>query len=196
MARVCQICVDQAKRQIALEMIAAGASDQAVANKIGGINRMAAARHRRNHVELPTRALVAAAAKGRDAREQRKKAMAAAQTGDPLAFVELSQIVADLRGVHARLERTADAAEQDNQRLAVSALSAQQLRAAEVRAKLGGVGGYAPPKAALLNAPTFVLNIQFSGGRSEKIEASVADGSVIDATPIVDEEEDVEIEDV
>jgi len=40
---------------------------------------------------------------------------------------------------YVALAGTADAAEQGSQRLAVSALSAQQLRAAEVRAKIGGV---------------------------------------------------------
>src|SRR5437764_13071269 len=63
--------------------------------------------------------------------------LAAAEAGDPLAFVALNDIVTDLRVLHQRLERTADAAEKDNQRLAVASLPSQQLRAAEVRAKIG-----------------------------------------------------------
>lgn len=102
--------------------------------------------------------------------EQRAQVMAAAEAGDPAAFVALANIVADLRKVHERLERTADAAERDNQRLAVSALSAQQLRAAEVRAKMGGVGGYAPQKAPSAgDGQTFAVNIIFPDGRTESI---------------------------
>jgi hypothetical protein len=53
---------------------------------------------------------------------------------------------------------------------AVASLSGQQPRAAEVRAKLGGVGGYAAPRSDKSDAAPFVLNIQFSGGRTTRIE--------------------------
>jgi hypothetical protein len=59
--------------------------------------------------------------------------------------------------------------EADSQRLAVASLSGQQLRAAEVRAKLGGVGGYAPPRGVASDAPKFELSIIFSGGRTQHI---------------------------
>jgi hypothetical protein len=72
--------------------------------------------------------------------------------------------------VQERLERTADAAEADKQRLAVASLSGQQLRAAEVRAKLGGVGGYATPRTEKPAGAPFVLTINFSGGRTQRIE--------------------------
>lgn len=72
--------------------------------------------------------------------------------------------------MHERLERTADAAELDNQRLAVASLSSAQLRAAEVRAKMGGVGGYAPPRGEKSDGAPFVLNIVFSGSRTQRIE--------------------------
>jgi hypothetical protein len=145
--RPCVICSDSEKTKLASVMIAEGASDQAIACRLGGgIHRMAVSRHRRNHIEAPAKAIAQAAAKGRDVVEQRSQVLAAAEAGDPVAFIALSEIVADLRKVHERLERTAEAAEHDNQRLAVSALSAQQLRAAEVRSRLGGAAGYAPPR--------------------------------------------------
>ena len=172
MGRPCSICCAAKTRRIVDKMIAAGTSDQAVADHIGGVSRMAVARHRLNHVITPGKALVEAARKGRDATERRAEMMAAAEAGDPAAFVALSAIVADLWKVHARLERTADAAEQDNQRLAVSALSAQQLRAAEVRAKLGGVGSYAPSKASPEGgAGNFSVNIHLGGNVVERITA-------------------------
>jgi hypothetical protein len=90
---------------------------------------------------------VAAANKGRDAREEQEQLVAAAEQGNvAAAFLSLERIAADLRRVQERLERTAEAAEVDQQRLAVASLSGLQLRAAEVRAKLGGVGGYATPR--------------------------------------------------
>ncbi len=101
--------------------------------------------------------------------------MAAAEAGDPTAFVALASIVSDLRRVHERLERTAHAAENDNQRLAVASLSAQQLRASEVRAKIGGVGSYAGPKTAGTTAPMFNLVMNFSGGQRVEIGGTPVD---------------------
>lgn len=181
--RPCTICVDASKARLAAELIASGASDQAVADRLG-VGRMAANRHRKNHVEAPAKALVAAANKGIDVREQRAEMLAAAEAGDPSAFVALASIVADLRKVHERLERTAYAAEQDNQRLAVASLSAQQLRAAEVRARVGGVGGYAPQKGRDgSEVPTFSLTINFGDGRTEQIVATPI-RPTIDAEPV------------
>jgi hypothetical protein len=184
--RPCQICSNAANLRIAAEMIAAGASDQSVANKIGGISRMAAARHR-HHIEKTAKAIVAAANKGKDVRDEREQLVAAAEAGDTAAaFLALNQIAADLRRVQERLERTADAAEADKQRLAVASLSGQQLRAAEVRAKLGGVGGYAPPRSEMSSAPPFSLVIHFRD-RTETISASPLDPGdpVFNAVPSV-----------
>ena len=69
--RPCQICADAARSKLAAEMIAAGATDQAIADRIGGISRMAVARHRQNHIERPPRAVLAAVNKGRDVRQER-----------------------------------------------------------------------------------------------------------------------------
>src|SRR4051812_39624013 len=112
--RPCSICSDSAKARLAAQMIAGGATDQAIADKVG-TGRMSVQRHRTAHVVAPAKALAEAAGKGQDAREQRAQVLAAAEAGDPSAFVALAGIVADLRKVHERLERTADAAEVDNQ---------------------------------------------------------------------------------
>jgi hypothetical protein len=181
--RPCSICKSAANIRVAAEMIAAGASDQAIADRLG-VGRTSVLRHRHAHVVAPAKALAEAAGKGRDAIEQRAQVLAAAEAGDPSAFVALAGIVADLRRVHERLERTAAAAEQDNQRLAVASLSAQQLRASEVRAKIGGVGGYAPPKSpAQGEGAQFVLNINFGDGRREQITATAIEGDVVPALP-------------
>jgi hypothetical protein len=173
--RPCSICSNTDKVRSAAELIAAGATDQAIADRLG-VGRMSVSRHRREHVVAPAKALVEAAGKGREVAEQRAQVLAAAEAGDPSAFVALAGIVADLRKVHERLERTADAAEQDNQRLAVASLSAQQLRATEVRAKMGGVGGYAAQKAAGQGASVqFNLIMQFSGGREERITTTAVE---------------------
>jgi hypothetical protein len=168
-------------------MIAAGASDQDVARAIGGISRMAVARHRQNHIERPAKAIVAAANKGRDTREEREQLVAAAEQGDvAAAFLSLERIAADLRRAQERLERTAEAAEGDQQRLAVASLSGQQLRAAEVRAKLGGVGGYATTRSEKGNAAPFVLNIHFSD-RTQRIEGTPMhpDDPAFNAVPVM-----------
>jgi hypothetical protein len=184
--RPCLICSDSEKTRIASEMIACGATDAAIAARLGGgLHRMAVSRHRRNHVVAPAKVLAAIAGKGQDAIEQRAHVLAAAEAGDPSAFVALAGIVADLRKVHERLEATADAAARDHQRLAVASLSAQQLRAAEVRAKIGGVGGYGASKAnGAGDAKPFNVVFHFSGD-SEKEFRMIPDPSVnvIDALP-------------
>ncbi len=111
--------------------------------------------------------------------------LAAAEAGDPSAFVALAGIVADLRKVHERLEATADAAARDNQRVAVASLSAQQLRAAEVRAKIGGVGGYGASKAAGQGNRPFSVTInlpdrQVSISLAPETAAADTPGNVID----------------
>ena len=210
MPRPCLICSDSTKLTKAAELIAAGFSDQAVANALNAMapaaapmSFMAVNRHRRNHVVAPAKALAEAASKGREVAEQRAQVLAAAEAGDPSAFVALADIVADLRKVHERLEATADAAARDNQRVAVASLSAQQLRAAEVRAKIGGVGGYGASRAAGQQYKPFSVTIHLAGEQiciSGVSEAAAAEtpGSVIDgwAETLVDDEGPREDEDV
>lgn len=195
--RPCLICSSTETTRIAAEMIAVGASDQAIADRLGGgMSRMAVSRHRRAHIEAPARAIVEAANKGQAAAGQRAEIMAAAEAGDPAAFIALTTIVADLRRVHERLERTADAAEQDNQRLAVASLSAQQLRAAEVRAKVGLVGGYAPPKVAGSgDGQPFSVNIIF-GSTGETLTITPAPDALpapdVPPAPEIEAEDDAD----
>jgi len=172
MPRDCLICRDADWAKLVLELIANGVSDRSIARQLGGLSHTSVARHRQNHIERPAKAIVAAANKGRDTREEREQLVAAAEQGDvAAAFLSLERIAADLRRVQERLERTAEAAEVDQQCLAVASLSGQQLRAAEVRAKLGGVGGYATPRSDKGNAHPFVLNIHFSD-RTQRIEGT------------------------
>jgi hypothetical protein len=163
-------------------MISEGASDQQIADALG-LGRMAVQRHRHAHVFAPAQALATAAGKDREAVLRRADMMAAAEAGDPSLFVGLAAIVHDLRTVHERLERSAAAAEADKQRMAVSTLSAQQLRAAEVRAKLGAVGGYAPARQAAdgTGAPVQIQMIFQGTGQVETITVgNVADPVVLD----------------
>jgi len=191
--RPCVICSDAEKTKLVATMIAEGATDAAIVARLGGgLHRMAVSRHRRNHVEAPAKAIAAAAAKGRDVVEQRAQTLAAAEAGDPMAYVGLAAIVGDLQRAADRLERTAAAAEHDNQRLAVASLAGQQLRAAEVRAKLGGVGGYAASKAAGAGSEagaSFVVNFHF-GDKVQTIEATpihAAAGATMDVAPEADD---------
>ena len=180
MPRPCNICISAEKARLAAELIAAGTTDQAIADRLG-VSRMTVHRHRHAHVLAPARAIVEASGKARDAIEQRGQIMAAAEAGDPTAFIALANIVADLKAVHDRLERSAAAAETDGQRMAVAGLSAQQLRAAEVRAKMGNVGGYGARQAGGAEAGLFTVNIMFSNGdRSGMTVAVDTAGPVID----------------
>jgi hypothetical protein len=190
MPRSCIICSDSRKLAKAAELIASGHSDQAVANALNALtpdqppmSLMAVSRHRRAHLLAPAKALADAASKGREVTEQRAQMLAAAEAGDPSAFVALQGIVDDLRKVHERLERTAEAAEHDNQRLAVASLSAQQLRAAEVRAKIGGVGAFAA-KATGDGQPAMVnFQINFTGGKTEQFGVVSAVAEKTDEVP-------------
>jgi hypothetical protein len=128
-------------------------------------------------VEAPAKALVEAANRGFDAKQRRNELMATAEAGDAVAaFIGLAQVTNDLRKVQERLERTADAAEQDGQRVAVASLAGQQIRATEVRARLGGLGGYVQPKGEKSDAPAFAINIHFSGHRTERLTLIPSEG--------------------
>jgi hypothetical protein len=167
MPRPCKLCTHPDQEAVRLAL-ANGTTDRAIGVQFN-ISHVSVGRHRREHVVRPMQAAAAALDRGRGIRDQREQLVKQAEAGDASAYLALSSIIADLRKVHERLERQADAAEQDNQRLAVASLSAQQLRAAEVRAKIGGVGGYAAQKA---NGPgdgvPFTINFVFSGGASQQ----------------------------
>ncbi len=78
---------------------------------------------------------VVAPAKRREVAEQHAQVLAAAEAGGTPQHSS-PWLALLLTKVHERLERTANAAEQDNQRLAVAFLSVQQLRASAVCAIL------------------------------------------------------------
>jgi hypothetical protein len=190
MSMRCRICANEKQRKAVDKLIAEGLSDAAIARqlgleagKAGHTGRMRITRHRIEHVEKPARAIVAASSKGRDLIEQRQEAIAAAERGDTVAsWLGLEAITRDLRQVAERLERNADTAERDGHLTSVAALSGQQLRAAETRAKLGGVGAFAPQRGDAAAQPMFSVNFVFSGeGRQpERVEMS--------ATPVIEGE--------
>jgi hypothetical protein len=185
--RPCLICSDTSKARLAAEMVAAGATDKAVGNRLG-VSRASAQRHRLAHLVAPARALVEAAAKDAPAKEKRAEIAKAIEAGNPLAFVELASIVSDLKTVHERLERTADAAETDKQRLAVASLASQQLRAAEVRAKLGGAGAYGQKAREAGEAAVFSLTIHL-GDKTRRLDFmpdSSGSAPTIDMSPAHD----------
>lgn len=177
MPRPCTVCADPNRSRAVAEAVARGETDTAIGAAVG-VSRMAVMRHRKAHIEEPARVLVAAASKGRDAAEQRADVIAAAQRGDltdPMVYLGLSNIVADLLAASSRLERMAQAAEAGGQATAVSSLAGQQIRAIETRARLGQVGGFAPPKASIGEGAQVVINYNFSGGKRETITATVVD---------------------
>lgn len=182
--RICRICAsNQLSAQVGA-LIAEGLPDQKIADAIGipsKAGRMVVNRHRHAHVEAPARAIVEAASKGQDAIKARKEMVAAAIGGDAAAaFLSLGHITTDLRRVQERLERTADAAEHGGQRLAVASLSGQQLRATEVRARLGGIGGFTPQKSENGGAasPIFAINFHFSRGAEQLVLSNVTGSSL------------------
>ena len=167
MGAPCKVCLNPATMRAVAVMVAEGLSDQAISDRVGGgIGRMSVQRHRKQHIERPAKAVAEMANRGADAAAQRAATMTAAAAGDPMAFIGLAAIVDDLKRVRDRLERQADMAEQAGQGAAVAALAGQQLRSAEVRSKLGQVGGYAPHSVAQGAAGAFSLTINLGGGQS------------------------------
>jgi hypothetical protein len=187
--RLCRICSDNGLLKEAATLVAQGSlSDPEIAARLGlpgEAGRMAVSRHRRNHIEKIARQLAVAASKGRDNTEKREQLVQAAQSGDAVqAFLGLEQITRDLRAVSERLERNADAAERDEQRMAVGSLSAQQLKAVEMRGKLGGHGAFAPQKANPAGVPAFSINFVFSGeGRRRETIECMPTAAAIEGEP-------------
>jgi hypothetical protein len=169
MPRTCSICCDTKKQRIAAEMLAEGATDQAVAAQIG-VNRMAVARHRHNHVIKPAQDRLAIVSKGAAPRQERQQLAAAAASDAPSpkdyaeAFFGLKAQAEKLSRIEERLERMAALAEAGTSANTVAQLAAQQLRGVEVGARLAGAGGYAPGKGPGENAGTpFSVNIILGG---------------------------------
>ncbi len=174
MPRPCALCThpDQAAVTAAL---ASGASDRAIGRQFG-ISHVSVGRHRREHVVRPMQVAAAALDKGRAVRERREQLVQGAQEGNPLDFIALTTIVQDVRTIHQRLDRMAEAAEQRGSAQGVAQLSGQQLRAAEVRSRLGGHDR--PP--ATNEGATLSVHIQI-GDKTISFEATPTDGP-----PVID----------
>ena len=104
MPRPCLICSDHRKLARAGELIAAGNSDQAVANALNAMtpdmpamSLMAVSRHRRAHILAPAKALAEAAGKGRQVAEQRAQVLA--------AFVSASSVLPRARYMTTSAQR-------------------------------------------------------------------------------------------
>ena len=152
--RHCTICIDPEKLRRTAELIAEGVPDVGIAAELR-VGRMAVHRHRVAHVLAPAQAIAAAATKSRAAEAQRNQVIAAAEAGelDPVTrYLAEAAIVDYMRPVGERLERVAAGAEATGHILGVSALSGQQIRHAEARAKMGGMAATAPPGGPVASA--------------------------------------------
>jgi hypothetical protein len=199
MPRPCLICSSKARLKKAAELIAAGCPDQAIANALNRLGHrtrargaaeqtprpttslpmsyMAVSRHRRLHVLKVAQDQIALVGKGRAARLHRERLAAAGASDAPTpaqfveAFFGLRAQAEKLTRIEDRLERVAVLAEESASPNAVAQVAAQQLRSVEVGAKVAGVGGYAPARAADQPAAgaKFSVTIQFSNGTVERI---------------------------
>lgn len=188
--RACTVCLTAEKVKLAAEMVSRGETDQAVADALG-VSRVAARRHRVNHIEKPAAAIVEASNKGMARRAEREAMVATAESGDSTAaWLGLERIAGDLRKTQERLERCADAAEGAGQGGVVAQLSGQQHKNLELRGKLGGHPGFVPAKTTPTQGTPFSLVIHFGNDREERIEATIGGGQVIDALPEIDDDPD------
>ena len=186
--RPCVICSDAAKMKLAATMVDEGASDQAIADRIGRLHRMAVSRHRRSHIMKATQDRLAIVSKGAAPREERRQLAEAAAADAPTpqqfvdAFFGLKAQAEKLQRIEDRLDRIAVVAEANQAPGAVATVAAQQLRAVETGSKLAGAGGFAAPKSiGAGGGAQFNLIIQF-GDHEERISATPIDP---DATPDV-----------
>jgi hypothetical protein len=184
--RHCTICIDPEKLRRTAELIAEGVADVGIAAALN-VGRMSVHRHRTAHVLAPARAIATAAAKSRPVEAQRNEVVAAAEAGEldaTTTYLALAPITNSMRRVDDRVERTAAVAEAAGHFIGVSALSGQQIRLAEMRAKLGGHGGYRNSLAGPDSGrPKFSVSIYFSNGHQETITATPVD---ISPTPEID----------
>jgi len=156
--RPCKICADSEKTRIAAQMIAQGATDEAVTAAVGGVSRVAVHKHRVNHIQPLVRAVADAVGKGMPARKEREKALAAAENGelDPVAFLSMGSLTAELRRAADRTERAASEAEKAGQLTALAQLLGQAHKNVETCAKLSGIGNLGTKVA---------VGIEVGGGR-------------------------------
>ncbi len=167
MGRRCKICSSPEGMALAAEMIAAGQPDRAVAEALGGMDRMSVQRHRTQHMT----GKVGVVAQRRQAAEGRLAAFEAAPEAlfDPASYLSRDGIAADLDVIDRRLGIAAMAAAVDGRAAALAQLSAQQLRLMEARARLGEVGGYGRDRGnGSGGSGRFDVNITI-GGRAHSV---------------------------
>jgi hypothetical protein len=195
MSKVCRICANPGWPEKVQAWVNEGVADRVIARSLS-IGKSLVTRHRVNHIIKPLEHTLAIAGRGASAHRQRQE-IAAAATSDaptPAQFVEaffgLKAQAEKLQRIEHRLERVAVLAEESASPNAVAQVAAQQLRSVEVGAKVAGVGGYAPARAAdqAAGAQTFSVNIIFaSTGETVSINpvtgtvpASMVDGELED----------------
>jgi hypothetical protein len=177
MPRPCAICSSSERTLIANEMYAAGRLDREVAAAVG-VSVAAANRHKINH-------------HGTDSTELIDQGACATtewdDLTDPTVYVEKEAVTTSMERAEQRYERIADRAEKNGQSMVALSAVNGLVRVAEARARLGQVGGYAPPKATQAEPVRFNLVINLGNGRIEQISgtpiADVPHPSVIDAVP-------------
>jgi hypothetical protein len=161
---------------MAAELIAAGNSDQAVANSLNAVTPdlppmsfMAVSRHRRLHIMKSNQDRLAVISKGAGHRQERRELAAAAASDAPTpqefveAFFGLKAQAEKLQRIEERLERMAALAEDNQSPNGAAQVAAQQLRSVEVGARVAGVGGYAPQRVQEpVSGQTFAVNIIFA----------------------------------
>jgi hypothetical protein len=150
---------------------ASGATDREIGRRFG-LSHVSAGRHRREHLVRPLQAAAVALDRGRAVREGREDLLERVLQGDPTAIFKSDSIAADIVRIASRLDMSADQAASGRQHTAHAALAAQLLRQAEIRAKIGAVGGFAPSRAPADGAARekFTVNIVFANaGRTETI---------------------------
>jgi len=181
MGRHCKICSDEGKSRKVTELLAAGATDRAVAEAIGGLDRMAVQRHRTSHMTgRPGRI-----AQQREEAAQRLAALempptregSPEQPVEPDIYLSLSSIASDLAGIDRRLTLAANVAAAEGRAAALAQLSAQQLRLAETRARLGEVGGYGRDRGGAGSSSMFSISITISG-QQQVVLTAVAEQAV------------------
>ena len=180
--RPCTACADEKLAKAVTRMLAEGVSQAEIARRLE-IGAMSLSRHIRGHVAPVMRAITKAIEGDSPAREQRRQLIEAAENGDlqPEQYLTLSAIVNSLKTAAARIERASQTAEGAGQMTAVAALSGQAIRAVETRARLGSVGGFAPPKHRETDGGVpFTLTMVFSN-RTERFELANAGPQEIEA---------------
>jgi hypothetical protein len=166
MPRPCRICCTPNWPEQIAHWAAEGLADREIARRLD-INKSLVTRHRRSHIVQVERNRLAILDKGSTAKQERAQLAAAAASDNPspqqqvAALFGIQRLSERLRAVEARLERSAQRAEDDGAHTAVAQLSGQQIREVELRGRLGGHLG--PRRADGAPPVTFHLTLSVPG---------------------------------